>query len=73
MRVTLDVFSGRPNPSWELTETEASEFRDHCAGCLEAMLDQSALRALATADLLCRLRVRIMLGLRSMKSDCSTR
>ena len=28
MRVTLDVFSGRPNPSWELSAKEASDFRD---------------------------------------------
>jgi len=25
MRVELDLFSGRPNPSWELSEREASE------------------------------------------------
>jgi len=29
LRVTLDIFSGRPNPSWILTETEAREvFQD---------------------------------------------
>jgi hypothetical protein len=27
MRVQLDVFSGRPNPSWDLTPEEAAEFR----------------------------------------------
>jgi hypothetical protein len=26
MRVELDIFSGRPNPAWELTEAESAEF-----------------------------------------------
>jgi hypothetical protein len=26
MRVELDIFSGRPNPSWELTPAESGEF-----------------------------------------------
>lgn len=27
MKVELDIFSGRPNPSWELTAAESEEFR----------------------------------------------
>lgn len=32
MRVTLDVFSGRPNPSWTLTENDLSQLVDRTAG-----------------------------------------
>jgi hypothetical protein len=27
MRIELDVFSGRPNPSWQMTAEESAEFR----------------------------------------------
>lgn len=39
MRVTLDVFSGRPNPSWKLNRKQARELLDRTAG-----------RALPTAE-----------------------
>ena len=29
MKVELDLFSGRPNPVWSLTEWEAFEFNEH--------------------------------------------
>jgi hypothetical protein len=32
LRVTLDVFSGRPNPSWELSAQEASELARRITG-----------------------------------------
>ncbi len=32
MRVELNIFSGRPNPSWELSEEEASELAKRLAG-----------------------------------------
>lgn len=32
MRVELDVFSGRPNPGWELTAAEAAELARRLAG-----------------------------------------
>lgn len=32
MRVTLDVFSGRPNPSWDLSEAEVRQLVDRGAG-----------------------------------------
>lgn len=32
MRVELDIFSGRPNPSWELTNEEASHLATRLAG-----------------------------------------
>lgn len=31
MRVVMDVFSGRPNPQWQLTPAEARELRDRLA------------------------------------------
>lgn len=32
MRVTLDIFSGRPNPTWKLTNKQAEELIDRVAG-----------------------------------------
>lgn len=32
MRVELDIFSGRPNPSWELTDQEVSNLATRLAG-----------------------------------------
>src|SRR5260370_17994017 len=32
MRVTLDVFSGRPNPSWTLTGNDLRQLVDRLAG-----------------------------------------
>jgi len=31
MQVELDVFSGRPNPTWNLSEREATEFQNRLA------------------------------------------
>jgi len=36
MQVILDVFSGRPNPSWELTSQEASELARRLIGLVPA-------------------------------------
>lgn len=36
MQIILDVFSGRPNPSWELTSEEASELARRLMGLVEA-------------------------------------
>jgi hypothetical protein len=42
MRVTLDIFSGRPNPVWEITEQEQQELIDRVAG--RAVWPPSAVR-----------------------------
>jgi hypothetical protein len=36
INVELDIFSGRPNPSWELTSAEISELTEYMAGLTPA-------------------------------------
>ena len=36
VEVELDIFSGRPNPAWKLSQTEAAGFLDHLAALAEA-------------------------------------
>lgn len=36
INVELDIFSGRPNPSWELTSAEISELKEYMAGLTPA-------------------------------------
>src|SRR5437667_144927 len=42
MRVTMDIFSGRPNPSWQLTDDEADGCIDRVAAAPGAMAARSA-------------------------------
>ena len=37
MHVTLDIFSGRPNPRWELSQEQTSQFLKYFFLLLEIM------------------------------------